>query len=142
MLHVKIGKPYWLSKEGLEYFEGAYKATFIGCWAIKQTSGNWSEAPADIFYVANPDKKYTNYFGIFFNNKKQTLICNGLSAFAEPLAGILDGDEVKISRYQRDIIEGTNGTIEGGRDYIRITGDPVVRTVIVEADKFIITGTG
>lgn len=146
MLKVQEVGGYWLDAKGIDHFEETYNGYFMGYWAIKDDNGNWSETPVDIFYVKDPDKEagHSHYFGIFFRGNV-CMICSGVSAFSEPLAGMVDGDEVKISRYRHNFVpsETQEGySIDGGRDYTKINGNPEIRTVIVEANEFIITGAG
>lgn len=144
-LKVRIGEPYNLNEEGLEEITEIYGGTFMGSWAIKDDNGSWSEEPLDIFYVKDPDLEagHSNYFGIFFK-EEECYICNGATAFCEPMAGMVDGNEVKVSRYRHDRVDSEDGQsfIDGGRDYTRLGGNPDIRTVIVEADQFIVTGAG
>ena len=144
-LHVKVGEPYTLNEEGVEEISEIYNGTFMGAWAVKDDNGKWSEEPVDIFYVRDPDLEagHSNYFGIFFK-EEDCYICNGATAFSEPMAGMVDGDEVKVSRYRHDCVysEDENFFIDGGRDCTRLGGNPEVRTVIVDADQFIVTGAG
>jgi hypothetical protein len=144
-LHVKVGKPWSLSSAGLAEMEELHNGTFMGAWAIKRDNGVWTESPVDIFYVKEPDTEagHSNYFGIFFRGD-DAYICNGATAFSEPMAGMVDGDEVKVSRYRHDCVWNSDQTasIDGGRDYTKCTGGIDFRTVIVEGDQFIVTGAG
>ena len=144
-LEVKVGDSYWLNDAGIENIKERYDATYMGSWCVKQNSGEWSDMPIEIFYVSDPDVEagHTNYFGIFFR-EDDCFICDGSTAFSEPMAGMVDGDEVKVSRYRKHFIWNRDETasIDGGRDYTKTNGDPEIRTVIVEGDQFIITGAG
>lgn len=130
---------YWFSGAQIPKIEEHYNAKYLGYWAIKDQMDNWSEEPVDVFYVDNPDKSkgHSNYFGLFQNKKKSVMICNAESAFSEPITGLLTEDgEVLVSRYRHDMHskgEGVNEKfIDGGRDYVRIGGNDLGNTVLVE----------
>ena len=146
MLHVEAGPSYWLTDEAIEKFKEEHQATFMGTWCIKN-DGDWTSLPVDVFYTEQPsDLSPSNYFGVFFR-KKECLACDAESAFIEPLAGIIDESEIHISRYKNDVQVTKSGSIGGGRDQITLVRDcfdkmPDMRTVIVDKDKFIVTGAG
>lgn len=99
-----------------------YNAKYLGSWTIKNSMGNWSERPVEVFYVTDPDrsKGHSNYFGIF-TRANDIVICNAESAFSEPITGILEDDLVYVSRYRHDYVATPKGSIiDGGRDYLRV----------------------
>lgn len=118
-------KPYWFTEEGIKKVEKLRNATYMGPWCVK-TKNDWSETPVEVFYQENPNVEagHSHYFGIF---RKITLgtvsddvyITNAESAFSVPITGILDNDEVVVSRYCHDFVDTSSGFIDGGRDYVR-----------------------
>lgn len=117
-----------------------YNAVFMGSWALRTKGGGWSEQPADIFYSPYPDKSkgHTHYFGIIFDGPV-SYITGGDSAFSQTITGIDNGDgTVSVSRYRHDFTPGLNGAIDGGRDYLKVSGTPKLVTVIVKGPNFLI----
>jgi len=98
----------------------------MGYWAIKRDGGNWSEMPVDVFYQPNPDlsQGHSHYFGIFTVPGQGVLITDAASAFSEPITGLLTEDgEVIVSRYRHDCVQKGPYMIDGGRDYLRTSGN-------------------
>jgi hypothetical protein len=131
-------EPYWLKAEDIHNVEKLKNAKFMGFWATKRPDGSWNESPVDVFYVENPDtsKGHTNYFGLFFRDGK-LYITDGSSAFSEPITGILAPDgEVIVSRYRHHMVTKNAAMIDGGRDYIRSSGDDPFVNVTVDGSEF------
>lgn len=123
--------PYWVSEAGISKIEEMYKATYMGPWCIRDTKGNWSDIPVEVFYQPNPDrsKGHVNYFGIY-ESPNGWCICNAESAFSNKMMGVVCPDgEVLVSRYRHNCVEKDSIMIDGGRDYIRTNGDKVSVTV-------------
>ena len=123
---------YHFNKEGIRKIEEMKSATYMGYWATKNPHGGWNETPVDVFYVENPDRSlgHSNYFGMFVQGGK-VYINNAESAFSEPIAGIHTRDGTAIvSRYRHDYVERGGCMIDGGRDYTRTSGHPVVYFVV------------
>jgi hypothetical protein len=141
-LHVKISTDgYHFVQAGIQFIEEKYGAKYMGYWAIKRKSG-WSDEPVDVFYVENPDREkgHTNYFGMF-RQDGMVYITNAESAFSETLKGIIgNNDEVVISRYRHDFRDTGDAFIDGGRDYTRLGGSTIPRTVdvLVEGSEFVV----
>ena len=52
------------------------------------------------------------------------MITDAASAFCEPITGLLTDDgEVLVSRYRHDYVEKGPYMIDGGRDYLRTSGN-------------------
>jgi len=101
-----------------------YGAQYLGYWTIKRESG-WSDQPVDVFYQPNPDvsKGHSHYFGMFRLEDK-VLITNAESAFNEPITGLLtENGEVIVSRYRHNCVVKGSYMIDGGRDYLRTSGN-------------------
>lgn len=137
-MKLAIGKPYHLNEKAIKKVEESHNAKYLGCWAVKTRSGNWSDEPVEVFYQANPDtaKGHTHYFGLYYQPYDQLMICNAESAFSEPITGIVDMDEVYVSRYRHDFVETPSGyIIDGGRDYFKGTiGEQFVSVSIKDGE--------
>ena len=91
----------------------------MGYWCGKTTTGNWGERPLDVFYQAEPDEGFSNYFGLIIKDDK-VLITNAESCFSNPMIGIVEDDTVYVSRFRHDYVQTPNGKIiDGGRDYVK-----------------------
>ena len=102
-----------------------YGAQYMGYWTIKRESG-WSDQPVDVFYQPNPDvsKGHSHYFGMFRTLEGKVMITDAASAFSEPMTGLLTEDgEVIVSRYRHDCVIKGPYMIDGGRDYLRTSGN-------------------
>jgi len=131
-------KPYHFTDKGIKTIEERYNAKYMGHWCTKRPDGTWHDMPVDVFYVENPDrsKGHSNYFGMFVNERKQTLITNAESAFSEPITGMLCEDgEVLVSRYRNDYQTKGDVMVDGGRDYLRYSGGRYIR-VTAENGEF------
>jgi len=102
-----------------------YGAQYMGYWTIKRESG-WSDQPVDVFYQPNPDvnKGHSHYFGMFRTFKGDAMITKADSAFSEPITGLLtENGEVIVSRYRHNCVVKGPFMIDGGRDYLRTSGN-------------------
>jgi hypothetical protein len=131
---------YWLKEASIKKTEELYNATYMGYWCTKRLNGeSWNDNPVDVFYQPNPDveKGHKHYFGLFVQNDT-LFITDATSAFSDPIMGIETEDgEVIVSRYRHDYVEKDNYMVDGGRDYFRTSGGPVVR-IRVEGPEFVI----
>lgn len=137
-MKLKERDPYHTSKETLARLEIKHNAKYLGCWCIKDTRGNWSEMPVEVFYQPNPKTElgHSHYFGIFFDHiYKVWKICDAKSAFSEPIIGIVENDIIYVSRYRHDFVETPSGiAIDGGRDYTKIIS-PDCSVHFIDNDK-------
>jgi hypothetical protein len=116
---------FHFSSDGIAIIEKQYGAKYMGYWTILRKSG-WSDTPVDVFYQPNADasKGHSNYFGMFRPYKGQVMITDAASAFSEPITGLLTDDgEVIVSRYRHDCVVKGSYMIDGGRDYLRTSGN-------------------
>lgn len=127
-------KPFYLNSNAVEITEAHYRAKYIGCWQIKDNTGEWTNVPIDTFYQPNADveKGHSTYFGVFYSTSKHcNCICNAESAFSEPILGVLaDDGEVLVSRYRHDYVSKGDHFVDGGRDYFRHSISPVVKICV------------
>ena len=131
--------PYWFKDEGIKKIEESYGAKYMGYWCTRHTAGWWNESPVDVFYQPNPDVAagHTHYFGMFVREGK-VYITNAISAFSEPLMGVLSEDgEVLVSRYRNDCIVKGDVMVDGGRDYMKRSGSAKMVQVRVVNHEFI-----
>ena len=89
----------------------------------------------------NPDrsKGHSNYFGMYSAPGIGPMITNAESAFSEPITGLLTEDgEVIVSRYRHDYVEKGPYMIDGGRDYLRTSGNnadgKLVKVTVVDGE--------
>jgi hypothetical protein len=125
-------KPYWFTEEGIRKAEDMYDAQYMGAWCTRHSAGWWNDSPVDVFYQANPDREkgHSNYFGLFVQGEN-VYITNAESAFAAGLTGVLCEDgEVIVSRYRHDCVTKGDNMIDGGREYLRYSGDKLVEITV------------
>ena len=131
---------YWIKEDGIKKAEELYGAKYMGYWCTKRLNGeSWNDNPVDVFYQPNPDIEngHKHYFGLFIQNGS-LYITDATSAFSDPITGIETNDgEVIVSRFRHDYVEKDEYMIDGGRDYFRTSGGPVVQ-VRVEGSEFFI----
>ena len=131
---------FHFSSDAIAIIEKNYGAKYMGYWAILRKSG-WSDKPVDVFYQPNPDvsKGHSHYFGMFRTFEGQTMITDAASAFSEPITGLLtEDDEVLVSRYRHDYVQKGPYMIDGGRDYLRTSGNnadgKLVKITVVDGE--------
>ena len=140
-MFIKKPNGYHFDEVGIAKIEEAYGAKYMGHWAIKRQSG-WSDTPVDVFYQPNPDvsKGHSHYFGMFVDYFGKVMITDAASAFSEPITGLLtENDEVIVSRYRHHCVVKGSYMIDGGRDYLRTSGnsaDGKLVKVTVENGEF------
>ena len=133
-----------ITKDGFHYdsksiatIEKEYNAKYMGYWCTNNTKNRqWNDTPVDVFYVANPDrsKGHTNYFGMYVRYNSSYII-DASSAFSVPITGILTNDgEVIVSRYRHDYIVKDGYIIDGGRDYLKCSGNSLTTFVNVSVE--------
>ena len=113
-------------------------AKFICETCIRDSNGNWSNDPVQLYWQENPPVKgYSNYFAIFVrrnlvSGNPQLFITSGESAVKEPIMAIRHNGEIGFSRCRHDYrwVGGQEVAIDGGRDYTRIIGTPQEHLVL------------
>ena len=122
-----LGESYWFhtpTLDKIKLIETKYNAQWMGSW-----DNGGSSFPDDIFYVENPDisKGHTHYFGLYLDPITNDLfIRKGDKAFSNRIIGCVNPQGiVYASRYRHDYIsvENTKVCLDGGRDYIKVSGD-------------------
>lgn len=137
-MKIEERKPYWFTEKGVKAVEEQKGAKYIGYWAGRTNLDTWGEKPLDVFYVAEPQEGFSNYFGLIVKDDK-VLITDALSCFRDPMIGIVENDIVYVSRYRHDYVETPSGKIiDGGRDYVKSDVEPEsMITVTVKDGEFI-----
>jgi len=119
------------SDKQIALIENKYDAKYVFESCIKDINGNWANFPIAIFYTEEKYPEGSNYFGLYINEDRETIICDGISA-TEPFIGVRINDIVVYSRYRHDYHEFSGVFIDGGRDYLRYGGDNNENTEIVK----------
>lgn len=135
---------FFLSEVNIQITELVKEAKYMGYWSVRAKNGGWTEMPIDIFYQpkkTHPD--HSDYFGIFKRDGK-IFICDGASAFAEPIRVLVTKDgKVLVSRYVHNYVGDEKGSfVDGGREYMRssvIPGDRV-GSFTVKNGEFVFEG--
>ena len=110
----------FLKPDGIAKMENMYKATFVMESCIKGKNG-WCNFPAAIFYTEEKHPQGSNYFALYVDGSR-FMITDGISA-TEPFKGIQVGDDVYYSHYRHHNQECGPVDIDGGRDYMKLSGD-------------------
>lgn len=106
--------------------EAKYNAKYVGDFALKTRSGDWSESPAQVYWQPTPPVEgYSNYFGIIIQGGT-VYITSAQSVADVEINAIRSGDEILYSRYRWDYRTTKDGkaSIDGGRDYTKMTSYP------------------
>ena len=124
-------EPTLIYADTIDAIEKMYDAKFVFDSCIQSKSGQWYNFPAAIFYTEKAHPKGSNYFALFRNCDEWT-ITDGITA-TEPFNGVIVGGKLYYSRYRHDFVTIPGGFVDGGRDYIRWSGDgEMVRVQVVE----------
>lgn len=123
---MKINKESsFLNEKAIKKIEEQYNAKYVLESCIKNKNGGWCDFPAAIFYTPEPHPEGSNYFAIFLDPQRTSLmISNGFTATVPTYTGTLVEDEVLYSRYRHDFRSVGETFVDGGRDYFR-TSSPV-----------------
>lgn len=110
--------------------EQKYNAKYICDMAIKTRSGSWTDRPAQIYWQPNPPNGYSNYFAILVQGAS-LYITSAKCLENLDIVGVVVKDKVYFSRYRWDC-RGAHGTfIDGGRDYVKMSGSFAADTVVL-----------
>lgn len=109
--------------------EEKYRAKFICETQIRSKEGGWSDIPVQIYHQPmRTDPSHNEHFAIYIYGD-HLMIADGSSA-AEPMDAvrIKSSGEIIYSRFRHDFrgASTANVFVDGGRDYIRIVGDPAL----------------
>ena len=133
-------KPYYFTDKGITQIESMRNATYVGYWCGKTKYGSWAEQPLDVFYQQDPDVDagHSHYFGLLISPlSKEILIVNAESCFSKTITGIVEDGTVYASRYRHDCVFLPSGDmIDGGRDYLKVSGTPKLVNIAISGDKF------
>lgn len=143
LMELKINYGSCVTGINIEKVEEVYGVKYIGDFCLRTTTGSWGEDPVSIFYQPNPPKpEFSNYLGVF-RRGGATYLTNGLSAFEQPIDGVISSNgEVVYSRYRHDFRSCDNGNtwVDGGRDYVRTNIIDRSRWVqlVIQEDKLVV----
>lgn len=112
----------FLKPDGIAKMENMYRATFVMESCLKTKDGGWANFPAAIFYTEEKHPRGSNYFALYVDGYNRLLLTDGISA-TEPFTGVQVGDDVFYSHYRNDYRNCGPVAIDGGRDYIKLSGD-------------------
>lgn len=129
--------------------EKQYKVEYIGDFSIKDKHGVYTTKPISIFYQENPKTElgHSNYMGLYCTYKyvdheittDKLFICDGKSAFEEPLTGVIaDNGQIIISCYTHDYVISDDDSVfvDGGRDYLKTNIDAKIVKIKINKNKF------
>lgn len=131
------------SVEELDKIEAKMNASYVGDFCLKDKEGNYLNFPVAVFYVEQPAKKeFSNYFALYFHDKK-VYITDGLPAVEDRiLTGFLDEEgNYVFSVYRHDYRQVGDLMIDGGPEYTRssVPADKLLTAKVVK-DEIIIDG--
>ena len=121
--------------------EKTKNAKFVCETCIKDSHGNWSNRPVQIYWQENPPAGYSNYFALF-ERDGYVMITSGQSAVNEPITAIRHNGEIAFSRYRHDFrwVGGNTVAIDGGRDYTKIIGHPnEILTLVFDGPNLVVS---
>jgi len=132
-LYPKI-EPRFFSEELLSVIEKKKNAKFVVESSIKQSFG-WLNEPVAIFYYSEKVHEVSNshYFGILIKNRIMYIV-NGQSAVEEPFTVMEFSGKIYNSVYRNDFVVFDGNGIDGGREYLRVIGDPLLKQVKIIED--------
>lgn len=136
--------------------EEKYKATYVGEFCLKSSSGEWINQPFSIFYNPIKHPEGSNYFALYY--KLETIydvdavdiistpyITNGISAVIdedsnEPVVytGVVEDSKVLYSAYRHDFQTYKDLMMDGGRDYSRYSCDTTIQFTIVDGEVVLV----
>jgi len=126
----------FLNESQIKILEDTYSAKYVFESCIRGPKGNWINCPFAIFYTEVAHPEGSNYFGIFTGSMNQLFIANAITATEVEYTGILtENNTVIYSRFRHDYCDAKSGAIDGGRDYMRIVGNPQTARFKVVKDK-------
>lgn len=115
----------FLGPQVIETIEKEYNAKYIFESCCKDSQGEWANFPAAIFYTEKAHPDGSNYFAMYRKPFTDSIyIANGISATEPVYVGIVSDNVVVYSRYRHDYRVSGDSSIDGGRDYTKIGGDP------------------
>lgn len=119
-------KSYNFSDENIEKIEALKQAVYVCDTQLEQSNG-FTNIPISIFY-GNEVHPVSNskYFGLYYNENNKLVITNGSSADNQKINAVVsDNGEVIFSRFRHDFrtSEDSSISIDGGRDYVKISGN-------------------
>lgn len=122
--------PFPLVDLNIDLLEEKYDAKFLGIGPVRAVAGHWVNAPFGYFKANKPEderpKGHTDFIGFGYVQRNPCVV--GITNF-DPIIDALyirSQDELVYSSYRNDCCCDSTGkfSIDGGRDYTRISGNP------------------
>lgn len=138
-INVDPDRAYWFQAEQIRVLEKRYRARYMGFWCVRTRDGNWSDYPVEVFFQSRPDvsKAHGQYIGVFLHENKPVVI-DAESAFSEPMTGVLlKSGEVLVSRFRHDYQCRDGVSVDGGRDYSKVSARATQVDVQVSQGEFL-----
>jgi hypothetical protein len=116
-----IREPYVLTKEGVKKVEELKNAKWL-------LDTEHKGVPVSVFWQDVPHPKGSNFFALYYYDAggvDTLMIIDGAFITKQKIKAVmlLNGDVI-YSRYRHDYFEHRGIAIDGGRDYLKVSGDP------------------
>ena len=131
---IVLNDPLLWNAEQIKIIEQHYHGKYILETCLKLKDGGWTNWAAAIFYTETPHPEGSNYFALYNHPINGLTISNGISAFSNPIKGLLIDGIIIYSRFRHDYREFNGIIVDGGRDYFRFGGERMNEAQEVEFD--------
>ena len=120
--------------------EAKYGATYVGDFPGKVRGGGWTaDIAVSVFYQPEPKAPYTNrYFGLFndisalaFGGQSRLMITDADYVEGREFDALLTPEGIVYSTCRHDYREVGGSSIDGGWDYYRGNGGPVIKARVM-----------
>lgn len=122
------------TEEQIAKLEKAYNAKYILDTSIRAKGGGWANMPVAVFYTEEAHPKGSNYLGIFIKEGK-LYVTDAISATEAFPALLLENGDLMVSRYRHDYFTHGGYMVDGGREYIRSSGNGTHVLAYISGDK-------
>lgn len=114
--------------------EALKNARYVGEFPGKGRGDSWVNFPVAVFYQAAPNAPFTNhYFGLYQDQfTKRLMICDADYVQGVPFTAINTPEGIVYSSYRHDYREVGDQMIDGGWDYVRHSGGPLIRVCVID----------
>lgn len=133
---ITLGKPHHVLDHAA--VEALHRARYITDLTVWVGSGEWTDEPLAVFWVADPAAGASHYLGILPERRAGILRTNDAASVADGfwLGRMADDGEVIFSRWRHDWRQSQDGScwVDGGRDYGRGGGGKRIRLRLVRSE--------
>lgn len=131
-------KPRFFSQKLIQLVEERKNAKFVFESSVKQSYG-WLNQPVAIFYTEEKHPvSNSNYMGIVYQENRPFII-DGQSAVDDAFTVMEYNGEYFNSVFRHDYVCFDGNGIDGGRDYMRIIGEPtLLKAKIINGEVHVI----